>query len=98
MQGTNDPEEASSCQEPRSQAASNKFGYQHTTQTKEGAVVLRNLRKVAAYHCQSIIFTTVTKSSEKVKDSAIEEAFYGDVGKIILGACQQLVNGDCPFF
>jgi hypothetical protein len=61
------------------------------------AAALRNLRKVAAYHCQSIIFTTVNKSSEKVKHSAIVEAFYGDVGMSILGAYQQLVNGDGQF-
>jgi hypothetical protein len=39
------------------------------------AVLLRNLRKLAAYHCQTIIFTTVDKTSEKAKHAAIEEAF-----------------------
>jgi len=43
------------------------------------AVLLRNLRKLAAYHCQTIIFTTVDKTSEKAKHAAIEEAFYGNV-------------------
>jgi hypothetical protein len=62
------------------------------------AAVLRNLHKVAAYHCQSIIFTTVNKCLEKVKHTAIEEAFNGDVGKNILGACHQLINRDGPFF
>ena len=61
------------------------------------AVLLRNLRKLAAYHCQTIIFTTVEKTSEKAKHVAIEEAFYGNVSKNIIGACQQLVNGDHAF-
>ena len=61
------------------------------------AVLLRNLRKLAAYHCQTIVFTTVDKTSEKAKHAAIEEAFYGNVSKNIIGACQQLVNGDHAF-
>jgi hypothetical protein len=61
------------------------------------AVLLRNLRKLAAYHCQTIIFTTVDKTSEKAKHAAIEEAFYGNVSKNIIGACQQLVEGDHAF-
>ena len=61
------------------------------------AVLLRNLRKLAAYHCQTIIFTTVDKTSEKAKHAAIEEAFYGNVSKNLIGACQQLVNGDHAF-
>jgi hypothetical protein len=58
------------------------------------AVLLRNLRKLAAYHCQTIIFTTVEKTSEKGKRAVFEEAFYGNVSKNIIGACQQLVSGD----
>ena len=61
------------------------------------AVLLRNLRKLAAYHCQTIVFTTVDKTSEKAKHAAIEEAFYGNVSKNIIGACQQLVDGDHAF-
>jgi hypothetical protein len=61
------------------------------------AVLLRNLQKLAAYHCQTIIFTTVDKTSEKAKHAAIEEAFYGNVSKNIIGACQQLVDGDHAF-
>ena len=52
------------------------------------AVLLRNLQKLAAYHCQTIIFTTVDKTSEKAKHAAIEEAFYGNVSKNLIGACQ----------
>ncbi len=37
------------------------------------------------------------KSSEKGKLKAIEEAFYGDASKNIIGACQQLVDGDQAF-
>jgi len=48
--------------------------------TKKGkfgpsAGLLRNLRKVATYHCQRIIFTIVDKTSDKAKHAAIEEAF-----------------------
>jgi hypothetical protein len=60
-------------------------------------VLLRNLQKLAAYHCQTIIFTTVDKTSEKAKHAAIEEAFYGNVSKNIIGACQQLIDGDHAF-
>ncbi len=61
------------------------------------AVLLLNLRKLAEYHCQTIIFTTVDKTSEKAKHAAIEEAFYGNVSKNIIGACQQLVDGNHAF-
>jgi hypothetical protein len=61
------------------------------------AVSVHNLRKVAAYHCQTIIFTMVDKTSEKAKHAAIEEVFYGNVSKNVIGACQQLVNGDHAF-
>jgi len=61
------------------------------------AVLLRNLQKLAVHHCQTIIFTTVDKTSEKAKHAAIEEALYGNVSKNIIGACQQLVNGDHAF-
>jgi len=60
-------------------------------------VLLRNLRKLAANHCQTIIFTTVDKTSEKAKHAAIEAAFYGNVSKNIIGACQQRVDGDHAF-
>jgi hypothetical protein len=70
--------------------------------TKKGkvgpsAALLRNLRKIAAYHCQTIIFTMVDKTSEKAKHAAIEEVFYGNVSKNVIGACQQLVDGDHTF-
>jgi hypothetical protein len=61
------------------------------------AALLCNLRKVAAYHCQTIFFTTVDKSSEKAKHKAIEEAFYGNASKNVISACQQLVNGNHAF-
>jgi hypothetical protein len=81
--------------------AKNKLGSVSTPRKKgkigPSAVLLRNLRKLAAYHCQTIIFTTVDKTSEKAKHAAIEEAFYGNVSKNIIGACEQLVNGDHAF-
>ena len=39
----------------------------------------------------------VDKTSEKAKHAAIEEAFYGNVSKNIIGACRQLVDGDHAF-
>jgi hypothetical protein len=39
----------------------------------------------------------VDKTSEKAKHAAIEEAFYGNVSKNIIGACQQLVDGNHAF-
>jgi hypothetical protein len=70
--------------------------------TKKGkmgpsAALLRNLRKVATYHCQTIIFTMVDKTSEKANHTAIDEVFYGNVRKNVIGACQQLVDGDHAF-
>ena len=61
------------------------------------AALLRNLCKVAAFHCQTIIFTMVNKTSEKAKHTAIEEVFYGNICKNVIGACQQLVDGDHTF-
>jgi hypothetical protein len=61
------------------------------------AALLHNLRKVAAYHCQTTIFTVVNKTSEKAKHAAIEEAFHGNVSKNIIGGSQQLVDGDHAF-
>ncbi len=39
----------------------------------------------------------VDKTSEKAKHAAIEEVFYGNVNKNVIGACQQLVEGDHAF-
>jgi len=36
-------------------------------------------------------------TSEKAKHAAIEEALYGNVSKNIIGACQQLVDGNHAF-
>ncbi len=41
--------------------------------TGPSAALLRNIRNVAAYHSQTIIFTMVNKTSEKAKHTAIEE-------------------------
>jgi hypothetical protein len=39
----------------------------------------------------------VNKTSEKAKQAAIEEALYGNVSKNVIGACQQLVDGNHTF-
>jgi hypothetical protein len=59
--------------------------------TKKGkigptAALLHNLRKVAAYNCQTIIFTMVDKTSEKSKHTGIVEVFYGNVSKNVICA------------
>ena len=61
------------------------------------AALLRNLRKVAAYHSQTIIFIMVDKTSEKAKHTATKEVFYDNVDKNVIGACQQLVDGNHTF-
>ena len=72
-------------------------------QPKEGKIIgpsaglLRNLHKVAAYHCQTIVFTVINKTSDKAKHAWIEKYFHGNVSENIIGACQQLVNGNEGF-
>jgi hypothetical protein len=39
----------------------------------------------------------VDKTSEKAKHTAIEDVFYGNVDKNVIGACQQLVDGNHAF-
>jgi hypothetical protein len=61
-------------------------------QPKKGKIIgplaglLRNLRKVAAYHCQMIIFNVVNKTSDKTKHTSIEKYFHGNVNENIIGA------------
>ncbi len=49
---------------------------------------LRNLHKVAAYHCQMIVFTIVNKTSDKTKHILIEKYFHGNIRENIIGTCQ----------
>jgi hypothetical protein len=53
------------------------------------AIILRGLRKLAAYHWQVQIYTTYNKVTIKLKFGFIEE-FYGDPVKNIKGACECL--------
>ena len=72
-------------------------------QPKKGKIIgpsaglLRNLHKVAAYHCQTIVFTVVNKTSDKTKHACTEKYFHRNVSENIIGACQQLVNGNEGF-
>jgi hypothetical protein len=61
------------------------------------AVILRGFRKLAAYHCQVQICTTYNKVTDKLKFGFIEELFYGNPGKNIKGACEQVIDGDHAF-
>ena len=61
------------------------------------AVILKGLRKLAAYHCQVQIYTTYNKVTNKLKFGFIEELFYGNPGKNIKGACEQVIDGNHTF-
>jgi hypothetical protein len=61
------------------------------------AVILRGLRKLAAYHCHVQIFMTYSKVTNKLKFGFFEELFYGNPVKNIKGACQQVIDGDHTF-
>ena len=61
------------------------------------AVILRGLRKLAAYHCQVQIYTTYNKVTDKLKFGFIKELFFGNPGKNIKGACEQVIDGNHAF-
>jgi hypothetical protein len=65
--------------------------------SKPSAVILRELKKLAAYHCQVQIYTTCNKVTNKLKFGFIKELFYGDPGKNIKGACEQVIDGNGAF-
>ena len=71
-------------------------------QPKKGKIIgpsaglLGNMCKVAAYHCQMIIFTVVNKTSDKTKHASFEK-YFQNISENIIGACQQLVNGNEGF-
>ena len=56
-------------------------------QPKKGKIIgplaglLSNLRMVAAYDCQTIIFTVLNKTSDKTKHASIEKYFHGNVSE-----------------
>ena len=59
--------------------------------------VLRNLRKLAAFHCYVFMFEAYEKKKMSEKWKIMEESFYGDPRKKIKGAIHQLVDGDNAF-
>jgi hypothetical protein len=61
------------------------------------AVILKGLRKLAAYHCQVQIYTTYNKVTDKLKFGFIKELFFGNPGKNIKGACEQVIDSDHAF-
>ena len=61
------------------------------------STVLRNLRKLAAFHCYVFMFEAYEKKKMSEKWKIIEEAFYGDPRKKIKGAIHQLIDGDNAF-
>ena len=59
--------------------------------------VLRNLRKLAAFHCYVFMFEAYEKKKMADKWKIMEESFYGDPRKKIKGAIHQLLDGDNAF-
>jgi hypothetical protein len=59
--------------------------------------VLRNLRKLAAFHCFVFMFEAYEKKKMADKWKIMEESFYGDPRKKIKGAIHQLLDGDNAF-
>ena len=59
--------------------------------------VLRNLRKLAAFHCYVFMFEAYEKKKMSEKWKIVEESFYGDPRKKIKGAIHQLIDGDNAF-
>ena len=59
--------------------------------------VLRNLRKLAAFHCYVFMVEAYEKKKMSEKWKIVEEAFYGDPRKKIKGAIHQLIDGDNAF-
>ena len=59
--------------------------------------VLRNLHKLAAFHCYVFMFEAYEKKKMSEKWKIVEEAFYSDPGKKIKGAIHQLIDGDNAF-
>jgi hypothetical protein len=59
--------------------------------------VLRNLRKLAAFHCYVFMFEAYEKKKMSEKWKIVDEAFYGDPRKKIKGAIHQLIDGDNAF-
>jgi hypothetical protein len=56
--------------------------------------VLRNLRKLAAFHCYVFMFEAYEKKKMADKWKIMEESFYGDPRKKTKGAIHQLLDGD----
>ena len=59
--------------------------------------ILRNLRKLAAFHCYVFMFEAYEKKKMSEKWKIMEESFYGDPHKKIKGTIHHLVDGDNVF-
>ena len=59
--------------------------------------VLRNLCKLAAFHCYVFMFEAYEKKKMADKWKIMEESFYSDPRKKIKGAIHQLLDGDNAF-
>ena len=60
-------------------------------------MIIRELRRVAAFQVQLYIFTKVEKSKANLRYALIEEQFHGCPKKRIKGACAQLIEGSGAF-
>ena len=61
------------------------------------AKILAELRRLAAFHCQSFVFLECEKTNRKGTYALMEERFYGDPEKRIKGVYDQLIDGDNAF-
>jgi len=59
--------------------------------------VLRNLHKLAAFHCYVFMFEAYEKKKMSEKWKMMEKSFYGDPRKKIKGAIHQLIDGENAF-
>jgi hypothetical protein len=61
------------------------------------AKILAELRRLAAFHCQTFVFLECEKTNRAGMYALMEEQFYGDPEKRIKGVLDQLIDGDNAF-
>ena len=64
---------------------------------KASAHIIRELRCVAAFQAQLILFRKVDKTKKVQRWALIKEYFHGNKKKGIVGVYTQVVNGEGPF-
>jgi hypothetical protein len=59
--------------------------------------ILIELRRLAAFHCQTFVFLECEKTNRAGMYAFMVERFYGNTEKRIKGVCDQSINGDNAF-